>query len=191
MKSENKFKLFGISNLLLETDLLQLEEQGLDIGHAQSIKLDELVDTEVFEMDIRKQAKQMTGVYYLVFCLENSVRKLVSDRLTEKYGATWWGTKVPSSVQKKVLGRKNDEKDTPFSERSNESIYYSDFRDLIDIIESNWSDFSDSFRSIESVKSTLETLNVLRRAVAHNALLDEDEILRLKMHVKDWIRIQM
>ncbi len=191
MRAEDKIKLFGMQNLLLESDLLGLEAEGFDIGHAQAIKKEEIIDTEVFEIDIRKQAKQMVGVYYLLFCLENSIRKSVSNRLKEKYGANWWESKVPDTVKKKVISRQKDEKDTPFSERSNEPIYYSDFLDLIDIIEANWLDFSDTFRSMESIKSTLGTLNILRRGIAHNSLLEEDEIQRFKLHIKDWIRIQM
>ncbi len=191
MRPEDKIKLFGMQNLLLEAELTSLEEGGIDIGHAQAIKKDDMVDTEVFEIDIRRQARHMTYLYYLLFCLENSLRKLLGDRLRESYGAAWWDTKVPAPVQTKVSARQKDEQDTPFSERSDEPIVYSDFRDLIAIIESNWSEFSDTFRSIESVKSTLETLNILRRPIAHNSFMGEDEVERFRLHIKDWIRIQM
>lgn len=191
MSFNNRIKLFGMQNLLLEADLTELEKSGIEIGHSKTVGEKEIVDTEIFEIDIRKQAKQMVDLYYLLFCLENSIRKLITDRLKEKYSSTWWETKVPETVKKNVLNKKNDEKDTPFSERSEEPIYYTDFRDLIEIIEQNWTDFSDTFRSIESVKATLTTLNVLRRPIAHNSALDVDEILRFKLHIKDWIRIQM
>jgi hypothetical protein len=191
MKPAARLKLFGMHNLLLEADLAVLEEGGIDIGHSQSLKQGSVVDTEVFEIDIRQQAKQMMGVYYLLFCLENSVRRLLVDRLREKHSATWWESQVPSTVQKKVAQRRKQEQDTPFSERSDEPIFYTDFRDLIDIIEGNWAEFSDSFRSVESVKAILGTLNVLRRPIAHNAVLEEDEIQRFKLHIRDWVRIQM
>ena len=191
MRNVDRIKLFGIQNLILETDLLDLEERGIEIGHAHGIRKEELVDTDVFEIDIRKQAKQMSSLYYLLFCLENSIRKTVINTLKDKYKANWWEEKVPSTVKKKVDSRQKNEKDTPFSERSGEPIFYSDFLDLIEIIEVNYIDFSDTFRSMDSLKSTLETLNILRRGIAHNAVLEEDEILRFKLHIKDWIRIQM
>jgi hypothetical protein len=191
MNFSDKLKLFGMRNLLLEADLANLEKSGMEIGHSQTVGNKEVIDTEIFEMDIRKQAKQMVDLYYLLFCLENSIRKLIINRLKEKYASVWWDTKVPETVRKNVLRKQNDEKDTPFSERSEEPIYYTDFKDLIEIIEANWGDFSDTFRSIESIKSTLKTLNVLRRPIAHNSILEEDEILRFKLHIKDWVRIQM
>jgi hypothetical protein len=170
---------------------LALEESGLEIDHAKHLQENKTVDVDVFEIEIRKKAKQMTSAYHVIFCLENSIRKLLRDRLIEKHGASWWDAGVPHPVKKKVAGRQKNEKNTPFSERSEDPMYYSDFSDLSKIIENNWDDFSDSFRSLESVTGTLEILNVLRRTVAHNGVLDEDETERLKMHIKDWIRIQM
>jgi len=186
-----RLKLFGMQNLLLESDLEEIERNGIDIGHLKTLKKDEIVDTEVFEEEIRHQAKQMVDLYYLYFCLENSIRKTIVDRLKEKIGPNWWDVKVPEKVKKKVEVRQEEEKDTPYSERAEDQIYYTDFKDLIDIIEDNWDTFSDTFRSIESVKQTLTTLNVLRRPIAHSSILEEDEILRFKLHIKDWVRIQM
>jgi len=191
MRFEDELKLFGMKNLLLEADLFQLEQGGIDIGHAQTVKKDETVDVDVFEADVRQGARQMLELYYLHFCLENSVRKTIIETLKDKYGLNWWNTKVPKPLRGKVEKYREQEKDMPFSERSEEPIYYTDFKDLIEIIENNWADFSDLFRGIESVKYLLNALNVLRRPIAHSALLNSDEIQRFKLHIKDWIRIQM
>ena len=191
MDLKNRVKLFGLDNLLLESTLSQIEKDGIEIGHANTLKKENIIDVEVFESDIRTQAKQMTELYYLHFCLENSIRRLISTRLRERYGTNWWEVRVPERVKTKVIRMQRNEKDTPFSERSEEKIFYTDFKDLIDIIEESWDDFSDTFRSMESVRSALTTLNILRRPIAHSALLNEDEILRFKLNIKDWIRIQM
>jgi len=191
MDFDKRLKLFGAQNLLLESELSDIEKSGLDIKHSQTLKQDEIIDTEVFEIVVRQQARQMGDLYYLYFCLENSIRNTIINRLKEKSGQNWWNTKVPNNVKEKVEARRQQERDTPFSERSEEPIYYTDFKDLIDIIEENWDIFSDTYRSIESVKQTLGTLNVLRRPIAHSSILDEDEILRFKLHIKDWVRIQM
>ncbi len=188
---DKRLKLFGVQNLLLESELSDLEKSGLDIRHSQTLKRDEIIDTEVFEIKIRQQAKQMGELYYLYFCLENSIRNTIINRLKEISGENWWEIKVPDNVKRKVEVRRTQEKDTPFSERSEEPIYYTDFKDLFDIIEENWDIFSDTYRSVESVKQTLNTLNVLRRPIAHSSILEEDEILRFKLHIKDWVRIQM
>ena len=67
-----------------------MEREGIDIGHSITLKKDELVDTELFEHNILKRAKKMADFYILYFSLENSVRQLIRDILTEKYGENWW-----------------------------------------------------------------------------------------------------
>jgi hypothetical protein len=43
MKPSDQLKVFGMQNLLLESDLAKLEESGIDLGHAKTLKRDELV----------------------------------------------------------------------------------------------------------------------------------------------------
>ena len=99
---EDQLMLFGMKNLLLEKSLEKIENDGIDIGHASTLKKDELVDAELFEHEILKKGNKMADFYALYFSLENSVRKLVQDVLTEKHGTDWWETKVPSGVKDAV-----------------------------------------------------------------------------------------
>ena len=102
MTALSNVKLFGMHNLLLETELKRLEESGIQIGHAGTISRAEIVDVELFESDILREARQMADFYALYYALENSIRRLISERLSEKHGATWWDTSVPEGVRKEV-----------------------------------------------------------------------------------------
>lgn len=186
-----QIKVFGMQNLQVESDLLKIESSGIDIKHAQTIEKKEIVDVELFEENIRNQAKKMSSFYYLYFCIENSVRNLITGRLQEKYKATWWDEKVPSDVKKNVEDLRKDEQDTPSEIRSDEPIYYTNFGDLIKIIESNWDDFSDTLRSKKSAIDSLRLLNRMRNPIAHSCELEDDEIQRFQLAIKDWQRIQM
>ena len=77
----DELKLFSMNNLLLETSLTKLEESGLEIRHIQTLKKDDIVDVELFESDIRNQARKMADFYELYYCIENTIRRLVSERL--------------------------------------------------------------------------------------------------------------
>lgn len=187
---EEQLMLFGMKNLLLEKSLEKLELDGIELGHGATLKKDELVDTELFEHEILKKAKKMAEFYVLYFSLENSVRKLVKDVLNEKYGSDWWNKKVPQGVKDSVLEIQKKEKDSAMSIRSEDPLDYTNFGELIDIFSANWSDFSDIFRSQKSVKETLSPLNKIRNAIAHSCELNDDEILRFKILIKDWFRIQ-
>ena len=59
----DKLKLFSMKNLMLESDLIGLEKSGVEIGHIKTIKKDEVIDLELFEFDIRKQARRMADFY--------------------------------------------------------------------------------------------------------------------------------
>jgi hypothetical protein len=181
---------FGMKNLMLEGELAKLERSGIEIGHNITLEKDELVDTDLFEHEILKTGRKMADFYVLYFSLENSVRKLITDVLSENYGVDWWELKVPKGVKDKVKKMQQDERETAVSIRSDENLAYTNFGELIDIFNCNWSDFSDILRSQKSVQSTLSQFNNVRNVIAHSCELNDDEILRFKLLIKDWLRIQ-
>jgi len=190
MNNMSKLKLFAMKNLLLETELAKIEKSGIEIGHLRTIKKDEVVDTDLFESDIRTQAKKMADFYVLYYSVENTIRRLISERLNEKFGANWWEEKVPDGVKTEVRGRQEKEKDSVISLRSEDPLYYTTFGELIDIFNANWNDFSDTIRSRKAMQQVLTQFNLLRNVIAHSCELNEDEIKRLELLVKDWLRIQ-
>lgn len=185
----DQVRLFGMRNLMLESDLINLEKNGIAIDHANTIKKDELVDTDLFEADILKSAQNMAKFYILYYSLENTIRRLISGRLYEKYGAEWWELKVPGGVKTGVSDKQKKEKDTPMSIRSDDPLTYTNFGELIDILNANWSDFSDTLRSQKATQQILSQFNLVRNIIAHSVELNDDEILRLELLVKDWFRI--
>ena len=186
----SRLNLFAMKNLLLESDLAKLENSGIEIGHAQTVKKDEVVDIELFEQDIRLQARKMADFYLYYYCVENTVRRLISERLSEKHGANWWNAKVPEGVRNEVSARQQKEKDAVISIRSDDPIFYLNFGELIVIIDSNWDDFSDTIRSKKAMQQVLSSFNMIRNVIAHSCDLNDDEIKRLELLVKDWQRIQ-
>jgi hypothetical protein len=97
-------KIFGMQNLMVEADLARLEKDGIDLGRSNPLKKDiVVVDTDLFEFDIISQAKIMADFYILYYSLENTIRRLISGRLQEKYGLNWWEDKVPNGVRSFML----------------------------------------------------------------------------------------
>jgi hypothetical protein len=186
----NRLKLFGMDNLTLEKDLLKLEKSGINVGRGQFLKSEEVVDTDLFESEILTRGRKMADFYVLYYAIENTIRELISDRMTEKHGATWWTTKVPENVKKEVKERQEREKDTPMAIRSNDPLSYSTFGELIVILDANWIDFADTIRSQKAMQKILSELNSLRGVVAHSSDLSDDDIDRLKLLIRDWLRIQ-
>ncbi|AJZ63597.1 hypothetical protein OI25_6115 [Paraburkholderia fungorum] len=185
----DRLRLFGMRNLMLEAELEALESSGIAIDHAITIRRDELVDAELFELDIRQAARRMADFYVLYYSLENTIRRLVSGRLSERHGLDWWDAHVPAGVRAAVAEKQRKEKETPMSIRSDDALTYTNFGELIDIINFNWSDFSDTLRSPKAVQQILGQFNLIRNVIAHSAELSEDEILRFQLLIRDWFRI--
>jgi len=160
------------------------------IGKGKHIEKDEIINSDLFDREIFNKAQKMADFYVLYFSLENSVRKLITDVLTEKYGIDWWDKRVPFGIRENVRKLQKEERDTAMSIRSKDNLAYTNFGELIDIFCSNWDDFAKILRSQKSVRNTLSQFNKIRNVIAHSCELSDDDILRLKLLIKDWFRIQ-
>ncbi|MGA2752140.1 MAG: Swt1 family HEPN domain-containing protein [Terracidiphilus sp.] len=190
MSVADELKLFGMQNLLLEAELRTIEDTGVRIEHAKTIQSAKIVDVELFESDILQEAQRMADFYAIYYSLENSIRRLISGRLAEKHGANWWTDRVPEGVRKEVEKKQKEELETTMSIRSDDPLAYTNFGELISIFDANWADFSDTLRSQKPMQQILSQFNKIRNVVAHSCELNEDEITRFKLLVKDWFRIQ-
>lgn len=189
-KFDKLMERFAFRNLMLETDLIELEESGIDLQHIDTISQKDIVDKELFEHDILADARKMARFYVYYYAFENSIRRLISGRLEEKYGINWWELKAPKGVKDNVSDNQKKEKDTAMAIRSENPMDYTNFGELIDIINTNWEDFSDTIRSKKAMESVISQFGKIRNVIAHSCELEEDDIFRLKLLIKDWFRIQ-
>lgn len=185
-----KLEHFAFKNLMLETDLFELEEKGIDIQHIDTVSKKDIVDTDFFEHDILASARKMARFYVYYYAFENSIRRLVSGRLEEKHGINWWELKAPKGVKESVKKNQSSELDTTMAIRSEDPLYYTNFGELIDIINANWEDFSDTIRSRKAMESVISQFGKIRNVIAHSCELEEGDIFRLKLLIDDWFRIQ-
>ena len=142
-----------------------------------------------FDEATRTQASQMAIHYEMFYGFENSVRELVREAMTERYGDGWWQN-VPNGVRDNVQKNIDRERDHAISARSENPIDYTTFGELSSIIEAQFNEcFGDIFNSKKGVSTVLARLNVLRGPIAHCSPLAEDEILRLNLSIRDWFRL--
>jgi hypothetical protein len=190
LSAPEQLRLFGMRNLLLEAELAKLEAAGIELGHVGTLQQQHLVDVELFDRDIRIEAERMADLYVLYFSLENTVRRLISERLQEKYEGSWWKSAVPQGIQAAVAEKQSREKDSVLSIRSEDPLTYTNFGELISIIEANWEAFSDTIRSKKAMQQTLSQFNQIRNVIAHSCSLSATDISRLKLLITDWLNIQ-
>jgi hypothetical protein len=190
MRPEEQIRLFAMSNLQLESDLARLEASGLEIAHARTLRRDEIVDLELFEADLRRQARRMADFYVLYYCLENSIRRLIKGRLESKFGVNWWESSVPDEIRRQVAEKQGREKESVMEIRSDDPLLYTNFGELVVILDKNWDLFSDTIRSKKAMQQTLGQFNLIRNVIAHSCELVDNDIMRLKLLVNDWLNIQ-
>lgn len=185
-------KLFGMTNLLLESDLDEVETRhAVDLrrGHKKAIEADEAYYPQI-ESDIRSEAAGMAPHYEVFYSLETAIRRLISDSLEAEDGAEWWQEgRVPEKIRDDVKKRRKREIDSGMTPRSEEPIAFTTFGELGEIIKVNWEVFGSIFSSQKAVEKVMTSLNTLRGPIAHCSPLAEDEVVRLQLTVRDWFRL--
>lgn len=189
-RAADRLRLFALNNLAIETAVRRVErEQDVDLGHLPPVEggLDETYYPQ-FDGKIRREAADMSAHYRVFYCLENSIRTLLTEVLSEKHGDGWWNVVVPENVKIHVAGTQKKEAESGIAIRSQEPIDYTTFGELGEIIKYNWADFTDIFQNMKALEKVISTLNVLRGPIAHCKPLAEDEVVRLHLSVRDWFR---
>lgn len=189
MDRAEKIKLFGRSLPALERDLDRVE--GLLKIDLQRSTEDERNDDYYpqFAQAFRQEASAMGQHYEVFYCLEKTIRKLVADTLEAQHGENWWASKIPPQIQQNARENMQRELDSGVTQRSEEEIDFTTFGELGEIVRSNWVDFDAIFSSQKAFTKIMTSLNVLRAPIAHCCPLSEDEIVRLRLTVKDWFRL--
>ena len=144
-----------------------------------------------FDMDVRREAATMAKAYELFYCLEKTIRKLVSESLSASTAREdWWETNVvPSHIKGEVFARIKAEVDAGVTRRSMDALDYTTFGELANIITANWEVFGGPLNSKKAVEKVMSSLNSLRNPIAHCSLLAEDEEFRLSLALRDWFRL--
>lgn len=191
-KTHTQIRSFGMSGYLVTDEIRQLErEYQIDLGHVGTVQSDQASDYySQFEQSVRAEAASMSAHYELFYCLETSIRSLISENLEDSEGANWWSSgRVPKTIRDAVEKRGNREVDSGVTRRSERPIDYTTFGELSVVITKNWDIFNAVFSSERAVEKVMSSLNLLRGPIAHCCPLSEDEILRLNLAVKDWFRM--
>jgi hypothetical protein len=187
--AEERIKLFGMANALAERDLDKVEGTlKIDFQRTPKDGKDEDYYPQ-FEAELRHEAEVMSSHYELFYCLEKSIRKLVVETLAAQCGVNWWTSCVPQPIQENVKTNMRREIDSGITLRSDENLDFTTFGELGDIVRNNWPQFDAMFSSDKAFSKIMTSLNQLRGPIAHCCPLADDEVVRLKLTIRDWFRL--
>lgn len=152
-------------------------------------RLEETLGYTALDPELMSNAKRMAKVYAALHAFENSVRAMVVKAMAEAYPLDWW-TKVPERVQKTAKTRMEEEAKFKWhGARGAREIEYCDFGDLTSIIINNYVLFEDLLGGIEWVKNVLMILEKCRNVVMHGGSLSTEDVERVGLLMRDWVRV--
>jgi hypothetical protein len=151
-------------------------------------ELHKTLSFDFLDSELLMEAQRMSTVYAAIHAFENTVRAIVTKAMSEKFGASWWD-KVPERIRKTSKNRmEEDAKFRWHGARGATEINYCDFGDLSSIIVTNWELFEDLLGNLEWAKATLNSLEKSRNRVMHGGSVAKEDVERLGMNIRDWIR---
>jgi hypothetical protein len=174
-----------------------LSEEALDrtarkrkshFGSEQAQSLQKSLSFDLLDAHLLGEAQRMSVVYAAVHAFENTVRAMVVKAMTEKFGANWWA-RIPDRIQKSCQTRMAD--DAKFrwhGARGASEVNYCDFGNLSSIIVTNWGVFENVLGNMEWAKATLDSLEKSRNIVMHGGSVAKEDVERIGMNIRDWIR---
>jgi len=187
--SDRAIREFVFNALLINDSFNSLEKDGISVVDSS----DFASITRVVEVDFSPRiwfdAQNMSSVYTALYCIENTVRNFIVERMSERQGIDWWNKKVPSSIKTSVETlKKKESKNKYYSNRSDSEIGYTMLGNLGQIIINNWEDFSDIIPNQAWLSSRMDDLEMSRNIIMHTGVLPQVEIERIESIVRDLLR---
>lgn len=182
-------KEFVFNGILVKENLAALSHEGINVDVVSEKSIVSRAEQMDFPLRIITEAGKMASIFVIFFCVENSARELITQRLSEKHGADWWVNKVPSKIRDAVEKHRATEQIHRYhTPRSSELVGYTTFGQLEQIIIANWEDFTDMFPNQAWVSARFRDIEMSRNIIMHTGILPAFEIERLEMMARDWIR---
>ena len=116
----------------------------------------------------------MQQCYSLLYIFENTLRNLVKDSLTEKYGACWYD-KLTDKVKREI---EKNKKGWQGGIPPRNDLEFTLISTLHNIINSKWIDiFQDKFKNTNptSLGESLRKIEEFRNTIAHTRMLTDEE----------------
>ena len=187
--ASHQFAGFVFKGQLAESALAELMRPSLLPGEVTPEVIAEKVSLHELDPDAVSAAGKMAPVYVAIASFENTVRRLISDRLLEQKGPTWWEGCVPDPIKKQARVRREGEvRERWHGARGDEPICFTELGDLSSIIQHNWDCFSDLLPSSEWVRALLKGLERSRNVIMHSGQLAVTDIERVGVSIRDWAR---
>jgi hypothetical protein len=190
MRAKDKFYAFAFKGLLAEQALDQTDRSSRKIHSEKEFQeLGERVGLSFLDEELVSKARRMAVVYTAINAFENYVRAFVSKKLFEEKGKDWWLTDVPEKIRRSAESRKASEGNVRWhTPRGEEPINFTEFSDLVSVMAQNFELFEPHIHTIEWARNIIHSLERSRNVIMHSGELGAQDIERVGMNIRDWVR---
>ena len=189
---ENKIAGFIYKAQILQESITNLSKPKSQKSELSYESISAKVSLDYFNSSLVEDAKKMSAVYIAIASFENMLRGIVVDKLLIEKGADWWNTDaISSDIRKKADKKLADEKQNRWhAQRGRSPIYFTELKDLVSIIRKpqNWEFFEDLFGNPDWVQHSIKSLERSRNVIMHSGQLSLEDIERVGITIRDWIR---
>jgi hypothetical protein len=137
-----------------------------------------------------EMARKMAELYVITHCYENSVRKVIGEVLSSKFGQNWFELAANNSIKNTVQQRRDKEaRNKWITPRGATPLYYVDWGDLLSLMSKHQQDFEAIIPDYDFVRTRFEELECIRNIIAHHGSLPStDEADHIILSLKQWCK---
>lgn len=146
---------------------------------ASKVKNGNTVDilNTILPQDIINKGTEMSEVYILLYCIENSLRIFIHKCCRDKFGDNCLDEiKLTTDLNNTIRNRKASEvKNNWLPVRGDNILFYLDLPDLGKVIQLNWDIFKNYFPDQTWILGKIDEISECRNFIAHNSYIGDDE----------------
>jgi hypothetical protein len=139
MNTERTIELFVLKCASLQLELDAVLERHVHFSLARKIEGEASLGPFIsqFPLETRRHATDMAEYYKIFYMLENDIRRLIEDTLSEAHGPNWWIERTPDDIQQECRKNQQRELDAGITSRSENPLDYVTFGQLGELIRTN------------------------------------------------------
>jgi hypothetical protein len=181
---------FVLRGLLTDEALDQAGRQSPNFSGIEDLEIAQMLSLELLDEELVRNARRMSVVYTAIATFENSARDLIKRVLLAELGENWWTLGVSDKVRNRAEQKMKEEEQVRWHKpRGNDPLNYTLLPDLITIMRNeNWPRLEPYIGSIEWAAAIFDVIERSRNVIMHSGVLDKEDIQRLGINIRDWIK---
>lgn len=190
IKTKDGFHFLSSYDVELKTKIKVVEPDFISFSVNQNDLDWKPSDIPFLNSKIKKNAEFFTKLYFLLYHMENSLRKFLNARLSSILGTTWEQTLIQTvDLTKAVSIRRETNLSEMLQDRGDSILFYCMWDDYGKIIRQYPQIFSFP-KDCDEVLAHLNSLAKIRNAIAHNtATIPKEYQDELTLFLKKYIKI--